>query len=396
MSAIIRVTGPARLDSSITARVAFALLPALIMLGCVSASEMDSDLSDEASAVGLDASEAAPGLALPDPALPDPSAPDDGGSTTDSASIVRLTEPGCCTGFFWTRDSARVMFIDRPSESLPLGIYSVDVGSPGDPPELVTEEIGYYSDDLAYRFDLTENDTSIIRVTDGERWSVPAGGRPVSISPDGSRIAWQISPDVPPERRTTTAWIANLDGTEARAFATLPRGSISGWLNDDTVLVRGREALQSDEDILWRLDVNSGERLEIARAEQLRGEIPSQGGEWVVYYVSREEDPSSNGTWIVPGTGGEPRMLDESLFGAYRWRDANRLIVVPLSTAGPSHALLEVDVRSLETRSLTDPAALPFKIANGEWSVSPDGRRVAVLESSDKAIHVIELPAAHD
>lgn len=333
------------------------------------------------------------GGAAPDPAAPDPASP--GSASGAEARIVRVTAPGCCTGFFWSRDSERLMFIDRPGDG-PLGIYTADVGRPAEPPALVTEEIDFYSDDLEYRFELTANDTQIIRVADGERWSVPAGGRPVSISPGGGRIVWQVSPDVVPERRTTTVWIANLDGSEARQVATLPRGSMSGWLGEGAVLIRGREALQSDEDILWRLDVESGERTELARAEQLRGETPSPGGDWIVYYVSRHADPAANGTWIVAGTGGSPRKLDPALFGAYRWRDAGRLLIVPLSSTGPAHALIELDARTLATRTLTDPATTPFKIANGEWSVSPDGRRVAILESADRAIHVIELPLAGD
>jgi Tol biopolymer transport system component len=42
-------------------------------------------------------------------------------------------------------------------------------------------------------------------------------------------------------------------------------------------------------------------------------------------------------------------------------------------------------------RQLTDPAVTPFKIANGDWRISPDGRYMAFVESSDKNIWVIEL-----
>ncbi len=45
-----------------------------------------------------------------------------------------------------------------------------------------------------------------------------------------------------------------------------------------------------------------------------------------------------------------------------------------------------------EARQLTDPATTPFKIANGDWRVSPDGRYVAFVESSDRNIWVIALP----
>ena len=48
---------------------------------------------------------------------------------------------------------------------------------------------------------------------------------------------------------------------------------------------------------------------------------------------------------------------------------------------GPlGHELWELDVNTGETRRLTDPDVTPFKIANGDWAVSPDGRHVAFGE----------------
>ena len=402
---------------SVSARIATLLTPLLLVIGCAEASEVGREPVPSSSEVGAieisgdvagdsltsddDASgqpDFSAGGAVPDPANPDPMLPDDPDASTESeaARTISLTPPGCCTGISWSEDSQRVHYIDKPSDAEPLGIWSVDASAPLAPPALVTEEIAYYSDDLTYRFDLTATETSIVRVSDGERWTVPAGGRPVSISPDGSRIAWQISPDLPFERRTTTAWVANLDGTEARSVATLPRGSINGWLDDETLLVRGRDTLQSEEDVLWRLDVADGERQELARAERLRGELASPGGQWVAYYVSRQTDPSANGTWIVSGSGGEARRMDQELFGAYRWRDVDHLLVVPLNAGEASHALIEVDVSTFDSRPLTEPSITPFKIANGEWTVSPDGLRVAFVESADKSIRVIELPSSGD
>ena len=43
-------------------------------------------------------------------------------------------------------------------------------------------------------------------------------------------------------------------------------------------------------------------------------------------------------------------------------------------------------------RELTTPESTPFKIANGDWRVSPDGRYVAFVESSDRNIWALELP----
>jgi Tol biopolymer transport system component len=314
--------------------------------------------------------------------------------------LVRLTEPGCCTQPFWSADGRRVQFVDRPSPGAPAGIWAVDIARPGEVPELVVEGMAYYSADLAYRIEREGETTALVRLADGARWTVPAGGRAVSISPGGTRIAWQVSPNgVPAERRTAQVWVANLDGSEAREVASLPRGSLAGWLNDDVLLVRGRDRLDADEDVLWRLPLDGGERREIMRSERLSGVAVAPGGRWIAYYIARLADPAANGMWIAPTSGeGGPRRLDASLFGAYRWRDGERLLVVPMNAEAvlrgdqPSHMLVEVDAGTLAARPLTDPAVTSFKITGTDWAVSPDGRRVVFVESRDKSLWVLELP----
>lgn len=59
---------------------------------------------------------------------------------------------------------------------------------------------------------------------------------------------------------------------------------------------------------------------------------------------------------------------------------------------GPlGHELWELDVNTGETRRLTDPDVIPFKIANDDWAVSPDGRHVAFVESRDRNIWLLTL-----
>lgn len=312
----------------------------------------------------------------------------------DRARLTRLTEPGCCTQPWWSADGRRVLFIDRPAPDAPTGIYAASLDAPGAAPELVTETVAYYSDDMAYRFELEGEVTRLLRLADGEAWTVPAGGRPVSISPGGGRILWQISPqDVAFERRTTRVWVADIDGSDAREIGSLPRGSVSGWITDDLLLARGRDSLQAEEDILWAMSVADGGLREIARAERLRGELVSPGGSWVAWYVARQTDPVETGIWLAPTSGGAARRLDPARFGGYQWQDDGRLLVVPQRAEQGSHRIYAVDAASLAVLPLTEPAETPFKIANGDWAVAPDGRRVAFVESRDKAIWVLELPA---
>ena len=87
---------------------------------------------------------------------------------------------------------------------------------------------------------------------------------------------------------------------------------------------------------------------------------------------------------------GENQKLD--IFGAYRWRDANRLLVIPLELDQESHRLLQVDPTNGQVEELIDPKTDPFRISNGDWSVSPDGNQLAFVSAEDRNIWVIKLP----
>jgi hypothetical protein len=41
---------------------------------------------------------------------------------------------------------------------------------------------------------------------------------------------------------------------------------------------------------------------------------------------------------------------------------------------------------------VTDPAVTPFRISAGDWSVSPDGSKIAFVSAVDRNIWVIQLP----
>jgi len=314
-------------------------------------------------------------------------------SPTPVPTLRQLTRGGCCPQPFWSPDSRQVLFIDKPAPDAPVGIWGVDVTQPDPTPELVTERIAFYTADMAFLIEFGDEDTTTIeRLADNARWTVPAEGRSVSISPGRTRIAWQVSDeDLPFERRVTQVWVANLDGTDAQAVATLPRGGFSGWISDDVLLLSGRESLESREHVLYTFSLTSGRQTELVRAERLRGGLLSPDGAWLAYYVALDEDPAQNGLWLVRTDGSERQQLDRDLFGAYQWRDAGRLLIIPFRPEAISQELWELDVNTGETRHLTDPDVTPFKIAKGDWAVSPDGRHVTFVENRDRNIWLLTL-----
>jgi hypothetical protein len=181
---------------------------------------------------------------------------------TPTPALRQLTDGGCCTQPFWSSDCSRVLYIDRPNPAEPAGTWGVSIGGPFHP-FLYTDRIALYTNDLRHLVDSDGRTTTIERLADpassdrGDRWQVPAGGLPVSFSPGRTRIAWQVSNDaLAVETRVTEIWVANLDGTEPQAVASIARGGLIGWVSDDVLLLMGRQSLMSAETILaWNRDV---------------------------------------------------------------------------------------------------------------------------------------------
>jgi Tol biopolymer transport system component len=287
-----------------------------------------------------------------------------------------------------------VLFIDKPAPDAPLGIWGVSVDKSQLSPELITERIAFYTSDLEYAVEYGQNTTTIERLTAPEivRWTVPAAGRSVSISPGRTRIAWQVSNDsLPFERRTTQIWVASFDGSDPRPITTLSRGGFSGWLSDDVLLLSGRESLESRVTRVFALSLTDDSTLDLIRAERPRGLRLSHDRQWIAYFSSLSDEPSENGLWLVRTDGTNRIHLDDDLFGSYQWRDAQRLIIIPFRPEAVYHEFLEFDLDTRETRRLTDSRITPFKVANGDWQVSPDGRHVAFVENADRNIWLLTL-----
>jgi hypothetical protein len=260
------------------------------------------------------------------------------------ARAFRLTEPGCCAQPGWSADSTRVLYLDRPAEGA-LGIWSAPA-RPESEATLLTGEIASYTRDFTYRVESGESTTALERTDDGSRVEFPARGRPLSFSPSQMQVAWTTGggggPGGGSNDGPSDVWVANVDGSNARQVATVVGGGLSGWMGETGLLARGRENRDDVRDTLWRLDLADGSRRTLAHSERIRGELVSPNGRWVVYYVAGSADDAANGMFMASADGAPPRRMDDALFGAYRWRDGDHLLVIPQSVSGPAHQLLEL------------------------------------------------------
>jgi len=306
------------------------------------------------------------------------------------APVLRpLTAGGCCVEPFWSPDGQRLLFLDRPSPDAVTGLYEVSLQGRG--VELYTERLGIYSPDMSLLAFPQGEQTVVERLADGQRWVIPSGGRAVSFSPDGTQLAWsagQVGQPLDTARREV--WVSQVDGSQAQLLVQLYSGGFAGWFPDGRLLVSGRLDLNEPLPGLWAVSPQDGSQSLLARGERLRGVNISPGGSWLSYQMVFSANQEENGIWLVDTHSAEKRRLDQ--FGAYRWRDDGRLLLIPLDTSQPFHQIWQVDAATGQAQPLTYPAITPLKIANGDWSVSPDGTKIAFVSATDNNVWLLELP----
>lgn len=256
--------------------------------------------------------------------------------------------------------------------------------------ELYTTRLGLYAPNMELLAFPHQGQTVVEKLSTGQQWIIPNGGREVVFSPDGSKVAWsEGSPGPPFDTNLRVLWVSQSDGEQAGPVAALYSGGVAGWFPDGRLLAIGRLESEEREQAYWTVRLDDLSITEIARGSRLRGATLSPGGSWLAYQVVFGEDPAANGLWLANTNTGEHLKLQ--LFGAYRWRDDDRLLVVPLELDAPSHQVWEVDAASGEARALTSTELTPFKIANGDWALSPDGRHIAFVSAFDWNIWLLNL-----
>ncbi len=234
----------------------------------------------------------------------------------------------------------------------------------------------------------------ITRAASGATWNVNTGGNYPAISPDNTRLMWEVVfGDIVPGTSSPgeQVWIANLDGSQPRRVYSMS-GGYALWLDAGRLLVIQR-VTYTEEYRLFVIDITGpGDPpvTPLATIQNLHGLKIAPGGQRIAYYVPFQADPDDSGVYVLDTQpGSTPRKLD--FFGAYQWRDDASLWVLSYGIDQQAHALGEVDVLTGAVRWLTDPDVLPIRVANGEWSVSPDGSRLLYLDPADYGLYLLTV-----
>ena len=308
------------------------------------------------------------------------------------SSFIQLTTGRCCPGPFFSPDGARVMFLDRPAPDAELGIWSVAVDRPLSAPTLFTHRLGLFSRDLSLVADLEDGQTIVERLRDGARWVIPNGGRPIAFSPDGRYVVWSVAQGIANfDIRRVEIWLANADGSGARRVAVRFGGGFAGWMPDGKgLLLSGRRSPQAPQAELTLLDVTQGGERTLLFYERLLGPSASPNRRWLAYIVTQARE---NGVFVLSLTrpSATPQRLD--FFGTYRWRDGDRLLYVPMAPGVAGDELWQLDLaRGQKQQLIRAKAGSPFKIANNDWAVSPDGSQLVFLSARDRNLWLVRLP----
>jgi murein DD-endopeptidase MepM/ murein hydrolase activator NlpD len=235
----------------------------------------------------------------------------------------------------------------------------------------------------------------ILRLADGMAWNVDTDGFYPAVSPDGTRLLWEIvyGEIVPGTSNPPIAMIvSDIDGNNVRRVYS-QEGGYSMWLDSHRLLIVQRTPFEADTSLyVLDIDVNPLEPALLGTVRFLHGLEVAPGGGRIVFYLPFQDDPDASGVYVQDT---EPGALARKLpfFGAHQWRDDDSLYVLSYDMTADVHALGYMDVITGVFRWLTDPAALPIRVANGEWSVSPDGARILYVDPADYGLYLLSVEA---
>ncbi|NDJ53732.1 MAG: hypothetical protein GYB68_11690 [Chloroflexi bacterium] len=305
--------------------------------------------------------------------------------------LTQVTEPGCCVDPFWSPEGDQVRFVDRPNELAATGIYGV--GLSGGEPQLIDERITYTSADQRYRLYRIGNQTVVEDTTTATQFNIPSEGRRVYFSPNSQQIIWNVSPawggDF--DRRPTDIWIANVDGTGSQVLLRVYGGGFTGWLDEQRILISGKANPDEVDRALYAYNISDGSQLELLRQERVRNIRVSPNGDWVALVITfDQQEPELNGLWVFKTDGSSRHKLQ--VFGAIDWRGPDHLLIIPLEIDAPSHRILQFDARSNDLSEIVSPTQVSFRVAQGDWDVSPTGDHLVFLSAGDEALYVLSLP----
>ncbi len=315
-----------------------------------------------------------------------PSAPT---PTPPAGERILVDESWCCTRLFWSPDSLWVAFVAKPKGVTEAGIFGAAVDGTG--VRRLFPIVGALAPDWSAMAYPREGKTIVQDTATGRRWAVPSGGKAVRFSPSGLKMAWESGSDgfTHLDLRRRVVWLADRTGSNVQRIVTTYGGGLVGWsVGEANLLVSGRLSADGPSG-LWSIPLAGGDPQLLVGVEGVRDPLLSPDSSWVAFYVAFGADPSQDGVWLVKTDGSAAKRLD--LFGAYRWRSSDQLLLIPLDLAAPQVELIQINAASGAEARLPLPGST-VDIAGGDWQPSPDGNWIAYVSAQQGEVRLVPLP----
>lgn len=307
----------------------------------------------------------------------------------NSYTSRQLTASGCCAYPFWDVANPNQFYTYSGAPGDIAGAFAWNVTAPeAGGVRMRPAPMPYQSAGGIYELEPFINGFTKIRAQDVE-YSVDTGGRIPTVNTANTALLWTVSDGVvvPGQTRPdSNVWLSQVNGESARIVFSAP-GANAQWLDDNHILINIRNEQRQTRLILYSLLDNT--QTELGTWRELRNVSVSPGGRYVMFYLSWQDDPATNGIYLIDlATDQQARRLD--WFGAWRWRDSQSVYMIPFDPNASNHTLNVVNMADGTTVTVAAPPDVNFTIANGHWEVSADGRRILYQEASDGTVYVLE------
>lgn len=305
---------------------------------------------------------------------------------TWSARVVGID--GCCANPYWHPTNANTLYTVDGAPGSRAAIFEWDASSGGmvsltgqAPPPIL-------SSDGSHQVVRSGDGAVIRRLADGAEWFVTTQGSLPSINTDSTQMLWvvQAGQSVPGATQPNVAvWVSAMDGSNARQIVS-QQGGGALWLDGSRILL---SVSQQQNTTLTVYDTRDGSSYALGTWYRLRGLSVAPGGARLLFYVAFG-DPAQNGVnTIETAPGAAAQKLP--WFGGWRWRDSESVYYIPFEPNAPAQTLAYYHIPTGEDRVIPGAAETPLTIANGDWALSPDGRRIAYLNALDRRMWVADI-----
>ncbi len=298
-------------------------------------------------------------------------------------SLRQVGDGGCCAGAWW-KDSDRLYFIDGIEGQI-ASVFEFWLDGQQPPTIVQNAPPAIISADGAFQLIYEPEQTTIRRLDNGAEWTLGIPNNFPVLSPD-NRLLMYSRGEADAMREI---WVTALDGSVNRViWSSEGRNATARWLDSEHVLISERELIPGRYTTLTVVQIEDSTTYSLGTWYGLRNIQIAPGGNRLIFASTFNPDPANDGTFALEI---EPGAVPQKLpwFGDYRWRDAESVFYITFDPTTDIQQLNSYHVLRGEAEALTDPDTMPFTIANGDWSVSPDGRAIVFQEARDHNIWLL-------